>query len=125
PFYKTLEREDNTSIYIPNGYQENFASQVLPVIDKLGKLKMDQEVEKSIYKPELQANIYLDKKDELITIDVKFVYGDIEINPFQKEAKKSQDDRILVRNMEKEGQIMNLLEEADFKVSSEYIYLEE
>lgn len=125
PFYQTLEREKEPSIYIPNSYREDFASQVLPVIDKVGKLKIDQEVEEAIYKPELKANIYLDKKEEYITIDIKFIYGDIEINPFQKDKEKPKDNRILVRDVERENQIMDLIEEADFKVSNEYIYLEE
>lgn len=124
PFYQTLENEKAKDIYIPHNYREGFASQVLPMIEKVGRLEIDKEVEKSIYKPKLQSKIYLDKKGESITINIKFIYGDREINPFKKESENPKESRILVRDVERENQIMDLIEEADFKVSSEYIYLE-
>ena len=123
PFYKTFAKDEE--LYIHNDFNEGFVSQVLPFIEKIGTLEIDQEVEASIYKPEFKCEIYLDKKGENIIADIKYIYGDIIIHPFADHHSEKQDEhRILVRNVEKEGQIISLIEDAEFQVSSEYIYLE-
>ncbi|MCR1898554.1 DEAD/DEAH box helicase [Irregularibacter muris] len=124
PIYTSLVQEEKNILHIPQDYKENFVSQVLPFVEKIGSLGIDKKIETSIYKPEFRAEIYLDKKDKMVTVEVKYIYGDITINPFEEYHKSAEEQRILVRNIEKEGQIISLLEEAEFKVSSEYIYLE-
>jgi SNF2 family DNA or RNA helicase len=123
PLFNSLGSED--TLFIHNDYNERFVSEVLPFIVKIGNLSIDKKVEELIYKPEFKSEIYLDKKGENITAEIKYIYGDISINPFIDNYNDKQDNNwILVRNMEKEGQIISLIEDAEFKVSSENIYLE-
>lgn len=124
PFYHIMEKEDQSTLSIPKEYHENFVSQVLPRVEKIGDLTIDEKLQRTIYKPELKSEIFLDKMGEDVTAQIKYLYGDITIHPFQEDHKNLEDHRILVRDIEKENQIIALIEKAEFKVSSEYIYLQ-
>lgn len=124
PFYRIMEKEDQNILSIPKEYHENFVSQVLPRVEKISTLTIDKELQKIIYKPELKSEIFLDKIGEDVTAQVKYIYGDRIIHPFQEDQKDLEDDRVLVRDIEKENQIIALIEKAEFKVSSEYIYIQ-
>ncbi len=126
PFYTTLGFQNKSSIKIPQKYNERFISHVYPVIKKIGNIKMNKAAEDAIYNPGLKATIYLDKIEEGISANIKFIYGDIILNPFKKEKEENKkDSRIILRDTEKENAILSHFEASEFKVSNEYIYLEE
>lgn len=125
PFYSALVRQKDNSIKIPQEYNDNFVSEVYPFIEKIGEVEIDQKVQSSIYKPEIKPEVYLDTKDDSILANLRYIYGDIIINPFAHEEKKSKEDRILIRDLEKEKEIISIFETSEFKVKNNQIYLDD
>ncbi|WP_432401472.1 SNF2 helicase associated domain-containing protein [Wukongibacter sp. M2B1] len=125
PFYETLNKQDGNLIKIPNKYSERFISEVYPVIKKLGEIKIDEKVKDSFYNPGLKPRIYFDNVDNNITADIKFVYGDITLNAFNDRDNVRIDDKIILRDISKEKEVLSFFEIAEFKVSKNHIYLDD
>ena len=103
-----------------------FVSEVLPAIERIGSLAIDDEVSAIIERKPLTADIYLDREDAAVTADVRFRYGETEINPFMAlpKAKRSDaNERIVVRDMPRENEILDILAESNFKVKNGKINL--
>ena len=113
-----------------------FVSEVLPVIDMIGTLQIDEDVTSLIDRRELETEIYLDKEEGAVTADVRFQYGDLIINPFAPVKKETNtadsndgsnhnhnNNSIIVRDVKKEADILDILAEADFKVKNNKVNL--
>lgn len=125
PFYSALSKQKHNSIKIPQEYNDRFVSEVYPFIEKIGDIEIDDKVQSSIYKPRIKIEVYLDNNENTIICDLKFVYGDIIINPFAHEEKKAKEERILIRDLEKEKEVLNLFEASEFKVKNNQVYLDD
>lgn len=125
PFYKTLLKENRNVIKISQKYNDRFISEVYPIIKKIGKVKIDERVKDSIYNPGIKPEIFFDRVEEKITANIKFIYGDIIINAFNEKEKTSGSDRILLRDIAREKEVVGYFEAAEFKVSNNYIYLDD
>lgn len=125
PLYNEIILKGNGKINISKEHKESFISQVLTNVKDSLNLKIDKEVEDSIYKPELKVEVYFDRNENSIVGKINFIYGDITINPFSSKEIKIKDNKILLRNSKKEGEILYILEEGDFKVVDGGIYLED
>jgi SNF2 family DNA or RNA helicase len=125
PFYEALVKQEKNIIKIPKKYNERFISEVYPIIEKLGDIKIDEKVEDSIYNPGLKAEIYFDRIDERIIAQIKFVYGDVSLNAFNDKLNIPLDNRIILRNIDKEKEILTFFEVSEFKVNSNHIYLDD
>ncbi|MEG6615084.1 SNF2 helicase associated domain-containing protein [Peptococcaceae bacterium 1198_IL3148] len=95
--------------------KERFVTEVLPVVKRIGQVKIDPVVKESFCEADLQVEIWLDKIGEDVTAKVEFVYDQIRFNPFAGNAAVQTGDKILIRDMEKEGAIFQLLEQAEFQ----------
>ena len=125
PILDEIENKDIKAIRINEEYKETFVSEVLLNVKKHSNLTIDKEVEESIYDRDLEASIYFDRNEALILGKLEFAYGEIIINPFSSNNNKGNPtEQILLRDIEKENQIMNLLEQGDFKVENGGFYLE-
>lgn len=126
PFYNSLSKNDNNIINIPKEYRERFISEVYPYVKKIGEIDIDDKVKSSIYNPDLVPEIYLDNENDSIIANVKLIYGDITINPFSKDTTLSRKaDMILLRDIEKEKEILSFFETSEFKVSKNKIHLDD
>lgn len=126
PLYEEIISKRAGILKVPNEYKESFISEVLPNIKNIVNLAIDEKVKESIYNPDLKVEIYFDKVDNSIVGKVNFVYGDIKINPFSSKDNSSNNiTRILLRDIEKERYIFNLLDKGDFRVRDGEIYIEE
>lgn len=124
PLYNTVINDDANRIKIPKEYSERFISEIYPHIKNIGRVKIDKRVEDSIYNVDLRTDVYLDKRDEEIVAKINFVYDDIIINPFSSNEKKvERDDVILLRDVDKENNILGFFEELEFKVKENTVYL--
>lgn len=124
PFQKALRETGKSIIKIPKKYNERFISEFYPVINKIGKVKIDEKVEGSIYNPGLRTEIYFDKIQDKITADIKFIYGDITIKAFNDKFENRNNERILLRKLDEEKKVIVFFEENDFKMSKNYIFLD-
>lgn len=126
PFYHALSNHNNNIIKIPEKYNERFVSEVYPFVKQIGEIHMDEKVKSSIYAPKIKVEVYLDRIGKEIWADIKFVYGDIIINPFgSNEKHDNKNEKILVRDIDKEKEILNFLEYSEFKVKNNQVYLKD
>lgn len=125
PIFNELYNKEVKKIRIKNDLKETFISEVLPSIKKHSNLVIDKNVESSIYSPPLYSTVYFDRIDDVIFGTLIFNYGEIEINPFSAELPKRDPEKILLRDIEREGKILGLLEQSDFKVENGRFFLEE
>ena len=125
---KTLSAYSDTEFRFAKEDQSRFVSEVLPAIDEMGSLVIDDEVATLIDHRDLMPEIYLDREDGAVTADVRFIYGDLTINPFAAASGPSPgpaaaSDAILVRDVRAETRILDILAETDFKVRNNKISL--
>lgn len=83
PLLKELKSKNENTIFIPSNDCASFCEYVVPRIKKVGLLSISDSILNK-YKPEeLDIKTYLDIDENLDVIcDVRFCYGNIEINPF-------------------------------------------
>ncbi len=126
PFYWRIMKDKKDRIRIPSKHTEEFVSEVYPHISQIGNVKVDKSFEASIYNPKIKPEIYLDTSESGITSDVKLVYGDIIIVPFNKDKQNNRKNgSILIRDTDIENKIMNIFDKYDFKVMQDKIHLED
>ncbi len=125
PFYMALLRQQSKNIRFIEEDKERFVSEVLPYADKAGKVTIDEGVQSLIEEVDLQPEVYLDRKEGVVSADIKFIYGERKINPFTAANKNFQKGgKILVRDVEKERIIVDILGESEFKVRNDKAYLD-
>lgn len=123
PIYESFTESYQNYLVIVPDHQERFISEILPHLERLGKVDITPNLNENIVKLPLEASIYLDMEEECLWGDVKFNYGDRTINPFS--ATNSLDkEKIIVRDVEKEKRILALLEVANFHIKNSRIYLD-
>jgi len=119
PFYNRFKEENDNFIEFYEEEKDNVASFVLPTLNKISnKVSIDTSLEKEFYIEELKAIVYFEKKSDHVEVHITFKYGDIEINPFNNEENKAREGRALVRDMDKEMNIINIFHNFGF-VSSD------
>lgn len=126
PFYMSMLYQKGRKLRFIEEDKERFVSQILPFAEKAGNLTIDEKVQTMIERVELDVQVYLDRSGSAITAEVKFVYGERVINPFAPAEKASvQPGKILLRNVQKEEAILDILAQSDFKVKDNRIHLNE
>lgn len=125
PFFLAIAYQRSNKLRFIEEDKERFVSEVLPFAEKAGKLVISENVKSMIEKLPLEAEIYLDRTGSSVTAEVRFVYGERSINPFAPVEKgPNPSDKILIRDVEKERIILDILGELDFKVRDGRIHLE-
>ncbi len=125
PFFRYISKQNSNKISFVDQDKERFFTEILPFVEKIGQVSIDDELQAMVERLEFQPQIYLDRFEDIITADVKFKYGDRTINPFSADGNKPNSDKILIRDMENEGNILDILAQTDCKVSGNRIYLDE
>jgi len=94
------------------GYElTEFISKVFPVISSLFSVSLDEDVRRLVFIKEMQPQVYLDYKNEALTIQPVFKYGDISIYPLRSQPVSESLDRILVRKVDVESKLLSLLKD--------------
>ncbi len=116
-----LEASRKSQVQIPPEQMEPFLEQVIPGLMKLGSVRIAQAVTERIVHTPLKAKLYLDRVRDRLLAGLEFQYGDIIVNPLEGTDRKRGTDRILMRDGEREGQILELMEQGNFaKTESGY-----
>jgi len=102
-----------------------FVSHVLPSIQSLGTLHIDEHVSNEIINPPFKCKVFLDQIDGAITARLEYHYDNIVIDPFHDTQEDHDSNRILMREVEKENLIMHIVEQADFKFNGQTLYLDD
>ncbi|WP_308637489.1 DEAD/DEAH box helicase [Paenibacillus silvisoli] len=93
---------------------EPFMERVLPELLKLGAVHIADEVSRRVTQRPLKAKLFLDRIRDRLLAGLEFHYGDLVINPLETESEGRTNGPILIRDGEKERQILTLMEEASF-----------
>lgn len=141
PLYDTFKKAQDNTISFKKKDISDVANYLLPKLNKLSPLVMKDEKVKEIIKEEpLQVEFYLDKEREGVSCEIKFIYGEETFNYLPSEIKfkdpsyneyrstlkdDSQNSNIVIRNIDKERSILEVLENLGFKAKNNNLLLEE
>ncbi|WP_426446582.1 SNF2 helicase associated domain-containing protein [Paenibacillus sp. S-38] len=102
---------------------EPFVDKVVPGLMKLGRVRIEEAVSERIVQIQLKAKLYLDRVRDRLLAGLEFQYGDIVINPLEASGEVHGEGRILMRDGEREQQILALMEQGDFTVTEAGYYM--
>lgn len=126
PIYDQVIFKGDGKVNIPKKYREGYISNVLRNSSQYIDINFSEEVQDMIYETDLDIRVYFDNVKGSIVGKISFIYDDIEINPFSSnELEKIAGEKILLRDSEREGQVLSILEGGYFKVVDGGIYLDE
>ena len=119
PFYNALGKDKEPLIF--KGDNKNtFLEYVLPRISETMDLDIPDELKSRYITCDMEAKIYFDKHTSGIKAELKFKYGDYEFNSFSKAASGQY---IIVRQRQKEDEIINELLQKGFVPYKNYYLL--
>lgn len=116
------ERMRQEQVIIPKQQVEGFLTDVFPVLEKLGDVHIDEDIKENIVQYPLKPKMWIDQTDEQVVVHVEFHYGDTIIPPFAEQEKT--EGPILLRDGEKEREIMNLIEQSPLKFNGHTLFLD-
>jgi len=104
---------------------EPFFSHVEPVLKKIGTVNIDSSITEQINAPDLIVKIFIDYTAEQLKTTLEYHYDERIIDPFQpKSLDNTSEQIILVRDIEKEQEIMNIIEGTSLKFNGKELYLD-
>ncbi|MDR0270252.1 SNF2 helicase associated domain-containing protein [Paenibacillus sp.] len=110
-----LYRHDHTKIQVSPHQMDALMEKVVPGLRGIGRVSVDSTIRDRIVQPELSAKLYLDRDESVLIARVEFVYGGIVIDALADDWEARKDsDLILVRDSEKEKNLLDLLNGSDF-----------
>lgn len=109
-----LAASSKHQIQIQQAQIEPFMDKVIPGLMKLGSIQIAKSVSDRIVHAPLKAKLYLDRVRDRLLAGLDFHYGDIVVNPLEGLSDKRGSDRILMRDGDRERQILTLMEQSSF-----------
>ncbi|MDP5275005.1 DEAD/DEAH box helicase [Chengkuizengella axinellae] len=104
---------------------EGVISNVVPNLNKIGKVEIAENISDQIIDPPLKVKLKVDKENESLSSSLEYHYGDIVIDPLQRNITNKEQNLILMRNVEKENAVMSLVESTPFKWNGEKLYIDD
>ena len=105
---------------------ERVIGEVLPYLKIRGAVEIGEDLRKRLVRMPLKTEVYLDKDGKSVIASVRFLYGDITLNPFGTTEKKitlDKGEQLLLRDAEGEHRVLDILANAGFRVGKENIRL--
>ena len=96
-------------------------SELLPFLLRVGTVTIDPALKSRFLRLPLSARVYLDKDGPDVTARVSFVYGQVEIDPFQ--AESLPEGILLLRDAPGERSVLDELARDGFRVCRGKVYL--
>lgn len=124
PFYMAMMYQKGRKLRFIEGDKQRFVSEILPFAEKAGKLVITDQVQSTIEKLPLEAEVYLDREGFDIFAEVRFIYGEHTINPFLPHIKATTaSDKLMIREIKNEEAILDILGMSNFKVKEGKVHL--
>ncbi|WP_179295549.1 DEAD/DEAH box helicase [Bacillus sp. FJAT-45350] len=102
---------------------EKLSGTVFPILKGYELLEVDDSIREDFVEEPLNASVYLDIEEDRMLAKVIFAYGEREINPLDESTEEKQE-KIIVRNMEKEGNVLAIIEEVPFYYNGTDFFIE-
>ncbi|WP_248924517.1 DEAD/DEAH box helicase [Paenibacillus hamazuiensis] len=122
---RMLEASRRDEVRIPPEQIGPFVEKVVPGLMKLGQVRMADAVSGRLVQIPLKARLYLDRVKDRLLAGLEFQYGDIVINPLEEAGQRRGEDRILVRDGERERAILELMEMSPFAKTEAGYFLDD
>lgn len=117
-----LKSSGTNRLMIPQNQIATFLEKVVPGLRRLGKVSFTTEMTNLMIKTPLVAKLYLDRIKNRLLASLEFQYDHIILNPL--ETREPPTNTLLIRDLEKENDILRLMEEAMFSQTEEGYYLQ-
>lgn len=118
PLYNAFVEEKSNIVTFKNEEREKIASYIMPGLKKISSsIIIDPVLRKSFIEAPLKSEVYLDKIKEGVVAIVRFIYGNISINPVSPHIEEGSP--LLIRDVEEEMEILTLLEKSGFRKGEE------
>ncbi len=105
---------------------ERVIGEIVPWLKTRSAVDISTELRRRLVQRELKSQVYLERDGKSIVAQVRFCYGDIELNPFAPVREKitlERGDKLLLRDAEAEHLVLDILSNAGFRVGREQIRL--
>lgn len=122
PFFRAAALEQSI-IEFKGKHRQEFIAKVVPFLPK--SVEQPDSLKESYIQLPLVASLYLDKVDQAIIATPMFRYGSFEFNPIKNKEEILLNDKILIREIKKEEELINILDNAKFKVQPETLYIDQ
>ncbi|AGK53906.1 DEAD/DEAH box helicase [Bacillus sp. 1NLA3E] len=109
-----LETYRKDVVTIPAQQMEAYMEKVIPGLMKLGVIVISKAVSDRIVKKTLKAKLYLDRLNGRLLAGLEFQYDDIIINPLERARQNRSSDFLLLREGDKEQQILEWMDQSSF-----------
>jgi len=127
-YFKHLMRffgSKSPDIYLPMSAVSDFFSTMVPAVEKIATVTIDETIVEKLHKETLEKFIYLDKFGDGISVRVSFKYGDIDLNPGSKAQVAEIDGKTLLRDAVQENTLLSIFYRHGFEWEGEKLYLED
>lgn len=91
---------------------QHFLDNIVPSLKKIGDVQLDKALSQKLLKKPLVAKLYLDRVKNRLLCGLEFHYEDIIIQPL--EQRETLTGPVVVRDQEKEDEILGLMDESGF-----------
>ncbi|UJF35807.1 DEAD/DEAH box helicase [Paenibacillus hexagrammi] len=92
----------------------SFVQKVIPGLMDLGHVRIKESIADLFVQAPLTAKLYLDRVRDRLLAGLEFQYGDVAINPLEDRLDQRGEDRILIRDENREQKILELMEMSAF-----------
>ena len=99
-------------IQIPQQQIRFFLEKVVPGLKKLGQVTIAEAISSQLMSTPLVAKLYLDRVKNRLLAGLEFHYGHIIIHPLDN--REIPTESLLIRDMEKEEKILQIMEDSSF-----------
>ena len=87
----------------------HFMSTIYPTLSRYFDLALDPDIEKTIYQKELTAALYIDYKNKVLSLEPRFNYGQVTVNPIVNQTDQAGEGQVLIRDTVEEASHLDLL----------------
>lgn len=116
-----LDASETNQIPIPHEQLDFFLEKVVPGLKRLGKVQISDVISKKFMMTPLITKLYLDRVKNRLLAGLEFHYENIIINPL--ENRELPPGSMLIRDMDKEEEILQLMEDSLFAKTDGGYYL--
>lgn len=117
-----LPHRDANTISIPNNQIDIFLNKIVPGLRKIGKVELNKKITQKIMIDPLIAKLYLDRVHNRLLAGLEFHYENIIIQPL--ESRDIPIDPRIIRDLDKEEEILQLMDESGFTKTEGGFYMQ-
>ena len=114
---RMIETSGTRQLPISNEQIGFFIEKVVPGLRRIGEVQLDETVMDKLVKSPLKAKLYIDRVNNRLLASLEFQYEQIVMNPVTERDLPAGS--LLVRDLEKEEAILQLMEDSSFATTDE------